>query len=285
MLAGGETRQGECEDIAARSTFGVHRSCSDDECMGGIQTAGDANDDLRIVQCPQSLSQPGNLDVVTLVTVLFQPRRVTGNERETLDLTSQTDISARRSEPEPNAAERFQLCLVMATVVVECSHPQPLGTKQIQVDIGDTAAIACGEPLGLREQPTVLVDHRLPVPGQIGARLAFPGSGVDIGRQAACRRRTGEHLAVFSSTDGDRAAGQVGQDRRPGECGLRTRRNRDEHVLADLDVQHEAGDIDGVEQQIGSERNLHVQSGQPDHPAHIVTGRDLTALIELPVGR
>ena len=172
---------------------------------------------------------------------------------------------------------------MVATVVVKRPHPQALGTQQIQIDIGDTAAVACPEPLGLGEQPAILEDHRLAIPGQIGARLALPGGGVDVGRQAASRRRAGQQRAVGGPADGDRAAGKVGQHRRTGQCRLRARRNRHEHVLADLDVQHQPGNVEGVEQQVRTKR--HVSPENAGHPAHVVAGRDLTALIELAVGR
>ena len=67
-----------------------------------------------------------------------------------------------------------------------------------------------------------------------------PAGGVDVGGEAARRRRAGQQAAVLGAADRDRAAGQVGQHRRAGQRGLRARRHRHQHVLADLDVQHEA---------------------------------------------
>ncbi len=141
-------------------------------------------------------------------------------------------------------------------------------------------------PLGKRSdcasRPTVLPDHGLAVPGQVGGRLTFSGSGIHVGGQAALRRRAREQRAVVGATDRDRAAGQVGQHRRTRQRRFGTRRDRDEHVLADLDVQHEAGHVGCLEQQIRAERRL--DPGDPDSAALVITRRDLAALVELAVG-
>ena len=128
----------------------------------------------------------------------------------------------------------------MAAVVVEGAHPQPLGAQQFGVDVGDTAPLTLGEALGFGQQHAVFVDHRLAVPGQVGGRLALARGGIHVGGQAARRRRAGQQFAVLGAAHGDRAAGQVGQHRRAGQCGLGAGRDRHPHVLADLDVQHEA---------------------------------------------
>ena len=50
-----------------------------------------------------------------------------------------------------------------------------------------------------------------------------------------------EQAAVIRLADGDVAGGEVGEHRRAGERGERARRQRHPEVLADLEVQHEAG--------------------------------------------
>ena len=47
----------------------------------------------------QPLRQAGHLDVVGLVAVLLQPRRIGRHEGIALDLALQADIAARRIEP------------------------------------------------------------------------------------------------------------------------------------------------------------------------------------------
>ena len=147
------------------------------------------------------------------------------------------------------------------------------------------------EAVGLGQQQPVLVDHRLAVPGQVGGGLARAGRGVEVGGQAARGRRAAQQVPVLGAADGDRAAGQVGQHRRPGQRRLRARRDRHPHVLADLHVQHEAGQVGRGEQQVGAERDLDAAIGcprarrpDPDGSADVVAGCGLAALVELPVG-
>ena len=282
-LAGGEAGQRVGQDVAARAALPVHGLGGDDERVGGVQTAGDPDDDLGVVQGAQPLLQSGHLNVVGLVAVQLQSGRIAGHERKPLHLAPQSDVASRRVELELDAPEGLQRSAVVAAVVVEGPHPQPLGAQQAQVDVGDRPPVARREPLGLRQQNAVLVDHGLAVPGQIGGRLALAGGGVDIGSQAAGRRRAGEQFAVLGAADGDRAAGQVGQHGGTGQGRLRTGRYRHEHVLADLDVQDQTGQILGGEEQIRPER--HVGAEQPDRCADVITRGHLPAFVELPVGR
>jgi hypothetical protein len=56
-------------------------------------------------------------------------------------------------------------------------------------------------------------------------------------------------------------------------------RHRHEHVLADLDVQHEAGQVGRGEKQAGSE--WRVLTADPDGAVQIVAGGELSAFVEL----
>ena len=172
---------------------------------------------------------------------------------------------------------------MMAPVVVEGAHPQPLGAQQVEVDVGDRASFPAREAFRFGKQAAVLVDHRLAVPGEIRARLPFSGSGIDVGGQTTRRGRSGQQLAIVGAADGDRAAGQIGQHGGTGQCGLRAGRHRDEHVLADLHMQHQPGHVIGGEEQIRSERD--VRAEKADRPAHVVAGGDLAAFVELTIGR
>ena len=92
---------------------------------------------LRVVERAQPLLQAGDLDVVGLVAVLLQPGRIRRHEREPLDLTAQPDVTARRVEPEFDPPEGLRGDPVVAAVVVESAHPQPLLPQQLEVDVGD----------------------------------------------------------------------------------------------------------------------------------------------------
>ena len=232
---------------------------------------------------PHPLLQARDLDAVALVAVLLQPRRVGRHEGEPLQLAPEPQIAARRVEPERDGPEPLGALGEGATVVVEGPHPQPLGTQQVEVDVGDRVPRAPREPLGVGEQVAVLPDHRLAVPGEVRGRLALAGRRVDVRRQAPCRRRPRQQAARLRPPDGDRTARQVRQHGRPGQRRRRAGRHRHPHVLADLDVQDEPGHVLGGEQQVRPER--HLGARQVDRAAQVVARPDLAALVELPVGR
>ncbi len=278
-----ETRQRERENVAARPVFPVHRAGGDDHRVRGVQPAGQPEHHLRVVQRAQPLLQAGDLDVVGLVAVMFQPGRIRRHEREPLDLTAQPDVTRRRVEPEFHPPEGLRGDPMVDGVVVEGAHPQPLRTQQLEVHVGDRGALALGETLRGGQAHAVLPHHRLAVPRQIGGGFALAGRGVDVGGQAPRRRGAGQQRPVFGAPDGDRAAGQVRQHRRARQRRLRARRNRHEHVLADLDVQYEARQVGRGEQQVGAERHLGLTDA--DGAADAVAGGQLPAFVELPVGR
>ena len=170
-----------------------------------------------------------------------------------------------------------------APVVVERPHTAPLLQQQVEVDVGHRVAVAVLEALGLGQQHAVLVDRGLAVPRQVGRRLALPGGGVDVGGQAARGRRAAQQLAVLRPADGDRAAGEVQEDGRARQRRLGARRDRDPHVLADLGVDDEAGDVVGGEQQVGAERVR--GAADADLAALADPGGELPSLVELAVGR
>ena len=57
-LAGGEAGEREGQDIAARAAFAVHRLGRDDESVGGVQSAGDADHHFGVVQRAKPLLEP-----------------------------------------------------------------------------------------------------------------------------------------------------------------------------------------------------------------------------------
>ncbi len=148
----------------------------------------------------------------------------------------------------------------------------------------DRAARAVGEALGLGEQVAALVDHRLAVPRQVRGGLALTGGREDVRRRAARARAAHQQSTVLGAGHRDRAAGQVRQHGRASQRGLGARRDRHPHVLADLDVQPQPGDVGGREDQVGTER--HLDAVQRDRaPPSVVPGREPAALVELAVGR
>ena len=169
-------------------------------------------------------------------------------------------------------------------VVVEGALPQPVLPDPLEVDVGDRALRACRKPLRLGQHDAELVDHGLPVPGQVGRRLALAGGRVDVAAQPAGAGLGAQLVPLRRLADGDRAAGQVGDHGRPGQHRLAARRDRHPRVLTDLDVQLQPRHIGSREDQVGAER--HVPTGQPDRPAVLVcAGSEVTLLVVLPVVR
>jgi hypothetical protein len=91
------------------------------------------------------------------------------------------------------------------------------------------------------------------VPGEVGRALAGAGGGIGVGRGRAERLAGAEHAAVVDLAHDHVAGRQVDQDLGPGEGAQRAGRGGDPEVLADLDVEGEAGWAGGLEQQVAAE--------------------------------
>ena len=189
-----------------------------------------------------------------------------------------------RLELELDGAELLDPVVVGPPVVVEGALPDPLLAQPVEVDVGHGHPRPVGEPVALGEQVAALVDHRLAVPRQVGRGLALARGREDVRRAAACGRRPDQQSTVLRPGHGDRAAGQVGEHGRAGQRGLGAGRDRHPHVLADLHVQREVGDVGGPEDEVRPER--HPAVAEPDRgPAPVVAGGEVPALVELAVGR
>ena len=136
------------EDVAARPVQPVHRLGGDDQRVRRVQAAGDPDDDLGLADRAEPLLEPGDLDVVGLVAVQREPLDVVGHEREPVDLAAQADVARGRVEGEVDVAG-IGRCVSARAVVVERALPHPLLPDPVEVDVGDRAARAVGEALGL----------------------------------------------------------------------------------------------------------------------------------------
>ena len=224
--AGGEPRHREAADVGARQAEPVARLGRDDEGVGGVEAAGDADDDRRhpglvtTTDGAHPLLQAGDLDVVRLVAVQGQPRLSVGHEREAVDVAPQAEVARGRAELERHDAEAALVGGVRVGVVVEAALAQALLPQPVEVDVDDGAARAVGEAVGLAEQRAHLVDHRHAVPRQVGRRLTWARGGVQVGGVAPRARRAGVQVAVLGAPDGDRGGRQVEQHGGPGQRRL-----------------------------------------------------------------
>jgi len=246
VIGGGEAGHGECENVRSRTPEFVHRAGRHQQRVGRIQTPGHADDDLRLADRAQPLLQPVHLDAVCLVAVLGQPAGIVGDEREAVDLATQTDVAVRRVEGEIDDRATVGVQESFGAVV-EAVLPHPLLAQQVEVDVGDAPRRIRREALGRGQQSPVLVDRCLAVPRQIGGRFARPARRIDVGRQIAGRRAAAEQLAVVGASDRDGGARDIHQYRGATHGGQRARWQRHPHVFADLDREAEIGQIDGPE--------------------------------------
>ena len=180
----------------ARPVEPVHRLGRDDERVGRVEAAADADDDLGLpvsADGAQPLLEPGDLDVVGLVAVEREARprrrgrrgsgRPCGAARCRRSAASSASSMVRK--PSPCAAASG------AAVVVEGALPLPLLAQQVEVDVGHRRRGPSGKRSLSREQVAVLVDHRHAVPRQVGRALPLAGRGIEVGGEAARRARCG----------------------------------------------------------------------------------------------
>ncbi len=281
-LAGREPRHGEAQDVGSRLAERIESLGRHQQRMGGIQAAGDADDDVLRLGRPQALGQPLHLDVEGLVAVLIEPRRVARHEREAVEGPQQAQVLERRLVLEPHAPERRLRPARSDRGVVEGGRARPLQPQALDVDVGHRHLRLGGEPVGLGKHPAELVDRRLAVPGEVGRALARPSRRIKVGRLAAHRLRGAEQLAVVSLADHDVRGREVAEDQRAGERGARRGRGRRPDILADLRGEAEVGEIGGLEDQVRAERDalagqLHCQ------PGHAGPGREPAILVEFPI--
>jgi hypothetical protein len=126
----------------------------------------------------------------------------------------------------------------------------------VEVEIGEDQLLAGREPGGLGEQVAVLVDQRLPVPGQIGRGLAHAGGGVDVTGDRPGRLGGAQLPAKARLAHRDVAGRQIREHGGACERAVRAGRHRHPQVFADLDVNGESGQIAGGEHEVRPERHV-----------------------------
>ncbi len=169
LAAGGEARHGVGEDVFTRQTEQVDRLGGDDQGVGGIETAGDADDNTLGAGRAHALHEAGDLDVVGLVAILLEQALVARHERKALDLAQEADVGGRRLQREGILRKKPSRCRRLSSNVPISA---PLLPQQIEIDVGERDLAVLPEPLALGQQHAVLVDRGLAVPGEIGGGSA-----------------------------------------------------------------------------------------------------------------
>ena len=115
--------------------------------------------------------------------------------------------------------------------------------KPIQVDVGNREVSVPPEPPGLGQDAAVLGDEAVPAEHDVGRRFARPARRIDVPAEAPAGRIRHKLSAVRRLANGLVAGAQVGEHRRPGHRLQRARRDRPPQVFADLDAEHEPGEL------------------------------------------
>ncbi len=232
----------------------------------------------------EPLRQALHLDVVGLVAIVGQHRRVGGDERETLDPAAQLQPAGRRGPCEIDPAKRRRCREGEPGAIAEGVGAHALLTDAAEIDIGDRDLRAGAEPLGFGQVLADLEDAGLAVPGEIGRRLAGTGRGIGIGGDAARRLRGAQEAPHLRLADDDIAGRQVEQYLGAGRRASRARRRRHPQILANLDMKRETSRAAGGKQQIDAERR-HVPGHRDRAVAHALARGEMAPLVEFAVVR
>ena len=263
----------------------IHRPCRDDESMGGIEAAGDADDDVFDPRGLQALGQPLDLDVVGLVAALVALCRVRRHIGKAGVLPGKRDAPLRDLHGEGHLPVPFGPVSEDPGVLAETRKTHPVLDEAVQVDVGkDHLRLLC-ESLRFGKQRAVLIGHGLAVPGQVRRRLAGTRRRIEVSRNASCRLVGRQAVAVFGFADGDVRGREVGEHRGTGQRRKARRGNGDPEVFADFDVKHEPRDVFHLEEQVRPERNIPLPAECDRLRQGILGGAELPALVILPVIR
>ncbi|MNI23697.1 hypothetical protein D3C73_772930 [compost metagenome] len=244
-LRGGEARQGETQNARPRQLQPVEGATGDQQRLGRIQPARDADHQALAVRRLHPAHQALDLDVEGLIAVLIQPGGIVRHEGEAVQRPDQGVVRAVSGLERDH---RRGLALD-AGAVGEGAVAQPVQADAVHVHVGDGQVAVQGEALALGQPGPQFMDGRLPVPGQVGGRLAPARGGENIGRQGAGRLAGAQQRALVGLADDDVGGRQVAEDAGARERRPRRGRLRGPEVLADLDREDEARPVGGLEDQ------------------------------------
>ncbi len=181
-----------------------------------------------------------------------------------------------------DAPPGIQASPVVAGVVGEAGHPQAVGGKTSEVDVGHEELRLRGEALRLGEEVAVLVDQRVAVPCEVGGRLPGARRRIDVGGNAPGRLGGAEQSPVVALGDEGIGGGEVDEDGGARERRVAARRCRDPDVLADLEMERQTLDLGDRKEEIGPERHALSEEGHLGDRG-VAGRRELSLLVELSV--
>ena len=185
LVGRAEARQRVGQHVLARQAELVHRAAGDDQRLGRIEAARDADDRLLGAARLQALRQALDLDVVGLVAIVAQLGGIRRHVGEALDgaLERHAARAARRARSRPCGSARPCRPPASRSRRSRCCAAAPGGCgrdRRRRV----TMVESFSKRADLGELVAALVDRGMAVPGQIGRRFAGTGRRVGVGRDA-----------------------------------------------------------------------------------------------------
>ena len=271
------------QHVGAGQLQPVHRPGGDDQCMGGVESPGDADHDLVDSRGLQTLGEPLNLDVVGLIAALIPLGGVRRDVGETGVFAVEEQAFAAGIQIHFDPAEPQQGLTVGEGVPAETGLPHPILGKAVQIEVGEDHPGAVHESLRFGEKVAVFTDHGVAVPGQVRRRFPGAGRGVKIGGDAPGGLVRGQAPPVFRFPDRHVGGGEVSDHGRSGQRGKGGGRDGDPDVLAHFQEKAEMADVGNIEKKVGAERDLTLAAEADGFRKRLFGGAELAALVEFPV--
>ena len=214
----------------------------------------------RVRQRDQPARERRRQDVKHLGAALVETRRIGRDERVRLDAALEAvehlRPAALRLPLDRDDAKRRRMA---RGVLAERRLAHAVLDQHARVDVGERERPRQAEARGLGEDLAAFADDPLPVPGEIGGRLAEAGGAVHLHRQVLRRRAAHQLVAVVALRDRDVRRRKVREHRRARERGERPRRDRHPEILANVAVQDEPRQVRRADEDVGAERDARAE--------------------------
>ena len=240
-----------------------------DERVRGVQPSGHADHHLRVAD-RRSRCSSRHLDAVGLVAVLSSRKGsdgTKGNARRRGAVRCRPAAGPTGGHPAEHPSVG-----VVASVVVERPHPQAAPPRR--PGRLATSGVAFGNrPIG--EQDTVLPDHRLAVPGEVGGDSPSPAAAY-TSREAPRRRGPAQQAAVVARPTVIGLPEMLASTVAPASAAPHGRHRN--HMSSQISTCSTNPARPGDEQQVGAEGDLDAAAQGPSSAGR--RGVDLPPLVE-----
>ena len=275
-----EAGHGHRDDAVARKSQQVEGAHGHEQGERGVQAAREADHRAARVRVRKTLGEAVSLNGKDVLAALRAAGGVGRHEGVRVHPACERGLAGggigTQREGHSDVAQ-----LLRRRGALEGGHARALGHEEADVDLRDGAAVA--EGLALREQATILGHEVVPGEDEVLRGLARAGARVDVAAEQARALAGHEAAAVVRLADDGVGGAQVADQR---GAGLRVRdrgRRGNPEVLADLRRDHELGELQAGEEQVGAHGHvLLVRDGDGDGVDG--AGDEVAPLVELVVG-